>query len=169
MPIPAHLGRFLRSFDVAYIPLLQRSYELWRQAERKAGVELLTINGGLTLGTSQSGTFLGSVRSAEEWGLEHQILEVAETNRRFPTLTPGKDLLAVHDPNAGVLRPEVAVAAHLKLAGGWFSCCEVEAGCRPPACVSTCPALGALLSVRELAGAAGSWALIWRQVGDGGF
>jgi len=32
-----------------YVPLVLRSYELWREIEKAAGAELLTITGGLTL------------------------------------------------------------------------------------------------------------------------
>src|SRR5262245_42890529 len=40
--------------DPAYVPLLLRTYELWRELERDAGKSLLTITGGLMLGTSSS-------------------------------------------------------------------------------------------------------------------
>ena len=32
-----------------YVPLVLRSYELWREIEKATGTELLTITGGLTL------------------------------------------------------------------------------------------------------------------------
>src|ERR1700726_4563475 len=38
----------------AYVPLVLRAYELWEQLERDTGERLLTITGGLILGSAQS-------------------------------------------------------------------------------------------------------------------
>src|ERR671915_896837 len=37
-----------------YVPLVMRSYELWREIEQETGSELLTITGGLTLESRDS-------------------------------------------------------------------------------------------------------------------
>src|SRR2546421_10623452 len=55
--------------DPAYVPLLQRAYDLWRQAERDSGADLMTLTGGLYWGPPDSGVVSGSLRSAKEWGL----------------------------------------------------------------------------------------------------
>src|SRR5258705_750661 len=68
--------------DPAYVPLLLRAYELWEAAERDSGRTLLTVTGGLMIGPPESLTVSGSRRSAEEWGLPHEMLDAAEIRRR---------------------------------------------------------------------------------------
>jgi sarcosine oxidase len=99
-----------------YVPLLLRAYELWEQIERDTGQELLTVTGGLMMGPPDSATVTGSRLSAEKWGLEHEMLDAAEISRRFPTLRPGPEIVGLHEANAGFVRPEAGVAAHLERA-----------------------------------------------------
>ncbi|MGI8432179.1 MAG: FAD-dependent oxidoreductase, partial [Chthoniobacterales bacterium] len=40
--------------DPAYVPLLLRAYDLWRELERAAGEEILTITGLLLVGEESS-------------------------------------------------------------------------------------------------------------------
>jgi sarcosine oxidase len=102
--------------DPAYVPLVLRAYELWRELERAAGTDLLHVTGGLMIGAAESQTVAGSLRSARQWGLEHEILDAAELRRRFPTFAPAPGTVALYEAQAGVVRPEAAVAAHVGLA-----------------------------------------------------
>jgi sarcosine oxidase len=102
--------------DPAYVPLLLRAYELWKQAERDSGTDLLTLTGGLYFGRPDSPTVAGSLLSARQWDLPHQLLDAAEIRRRFPTLTPADDEVGLYEDVAGYVRPEASVAAHLELA-----------------------------------------------------
>ncbi len=102
--------------DPAYVPLLLRAYELWEETEREAGEELLTITGGLMIGPPTSRTIRGSLRSAQQHGLYHEMLEAAEIRRRFPPLQPEPGVVALWERKAGFVRPEASVAAHLRLA-----------------------------------------------------
>ena len=104
--------------DPAYVPLVLRAYELWREVERAAGAELLTITGALMIGGPQSEVVAGSLRSARQWDLEHEILDAAALQSRFPAFASSPDTMAVYEAQAGVVRPEAAVAAHLDLAAG---------------------------------------------------
>ncbi|MET9427146.1 MULTISPECIES: N-methyl-L-tryptophan oxidase [unclassified Streptomyces] len=103
--------------DPAYVPLLLRAYELYERLERDTGRDIATLCGGLMLGRPESRTVAGSRLSAERWGLPHEMLDAKEIRRRFPTLTPGEDDVALYEARAGLLRPENTVAAHLGLAG----------------------------------------------------
>ena len=102
--------------DPAYVPLLLRAYQLWEQLAADSGTELLTVTGGLMIGAPESRTVAGSVRSAEQWGLAHEMLDAAEIRRRFPTMTPEPSSVALYEAKAGFTRPEATVAAHLDLA-----------------------------------------------------
>src|SRR3954463_9210530 len=102
--------------DPAYVPLLLRAYELWDQLETDSGADLMTLPGGLYLGRPDSATVAGSLRSARQWDLPHEVLDAAEIRRRFPTLTPAGDEVGLYEDAAGFVRPEATVAAHLSLA-----------------------------------------------------
>src|SRR5262245_22953099 len=102
--------------DPAYVPLLLRAYDLWWQLERDADASLLRITGGIMIGPPESQVVAGSIRSAQEHGLQHEILDAAEIRRRLPQFTPGPHIIALYERLAGVLYPEAAIHAHLRLA-----------------------------------------------------
>lgn len=102
--------------DPSYVPLLLASYEGWRRVERDTGQPLLTLTGGLMMGAERSRTVAGSLRTARQWGLEHELLDAAALRRRFPTFTPGPHVVGLYEPQAGFVHPERSVGAHLALA-----------------------------------------------------
>ncbi|MFE1955392.1 N-methyl-L-tryptophan oxidase [Streptomyces sp. NPDC059524] len=102
--------------DPAYVPLLLRSYELYEELERATGREVATLCGGLMLGRPEARAVAGSVRSARQWDLPHELLDAHEIRRRFPTLNPNDDEIALYEARAGLVRPENTVVAHLQLA-----------------------------------------------------
>lgn len=104
------------STDPSYVPLLLRSYELWERLEHDSGRDLLTVTGGLLLGSPTSLTIAGSGRSARQWDLAHEMLDAREIRHRFPTMTPARDTVGFYEENAGFVRPEAGVSAHLGLA-----------------------------------------------------
>ncbi len=102
----------------AYVPLLQRTYELWADLADESGQALLHRTGGLFLGRPGTRVFRGSQETARHWDLEHEVLDAAEVHRRFPAMRPPDDVAALYEPQAGWVRPESAVAAHLRRAAG---------------------------------------------------
>lgn len=107
---------------LAYVPLVRRSHELWREIEERAGVEILTQCGGLvvaprTFPMHGSASFLEhTVAAAEAYGVEHELLGTRELAARFPQLSLGGAEQGFLEPGAGFVRPEVAVEAQLRLA-----------------------------------------------------
>jgi sarcosine oxidase len=99
-----------------YVPLVLRAYELWRELEAATGRELLTITGGLMIGAPTSELVRGALASARRHGLAHEQLDAAQVHARFPAFRLPDDLVGVFEPDAGVLRPEACVDAHLALA-----------------------------------------------------
>jgi len=97
----------------AYVPLLLRAYELWRQLEKESQRSLLVQTGGLMIGTERSEVVTGSFRSATEHGLRHEMLDATELQRRFPPFDPTPDTIALWEETAGFLWTEDAVQAHL--------------------------------------------------------
>lgn len=102
--------------DPAYVPLLRRAYELWRRLETETGRRVLQITGGLMLGAPDSEVVAGSLRSAREHDLEHELMEAGEIHRRFPALTPSPGTVALFEHAAGIVFPEEAIRAHLDVA-----------------------------------------------------
>jgi sarcosine oxidase len=100
----------------AYVPLLLRAYELWRQLERDRGERLLFETGGLMIGAPTSAVVTGSIASARLHGLPHEILDATDIARRFPVLHPPSDQIALHETRAGYLLVERCTLAHLDLA-----------------------------------------------------
>ena len=93
-----------------YVPLLHRAYELWDE------LGLLTRTGGLFLGTADSRVLGGSLATARQWGLPHELLEAADVTRRFPAVTPPLGTVGLLEQDAGVVSPEAAVRAQLERA-----------------------------------------------------
>jgi len=100
----------------SYVPLLRRAYELWYDLEARAGHPLLELPGGLMLGPANSAVVAGSVRSAREHGLAHELLASREIRRRFPQFKIRDDTIGLFEPTAGLVWCERSVAAHLEAA-----------------------------------------------------
>ena len=100
----------------AYVPLLRRAYELWRKLEHDTGRRLLHMTGGLMVGAPDSDVVSGSLRSARQHGLDHELLDAAEIHRRFSPLTPRQGIVAFYEKEAGSLFPEGCITAHLEVA-----------------------------------------------------
>ena len=106
-----------------YVPLVLRSYELWREIEKATGRELLTITGGLTLESQKSeGVMHGrrdfldqAIRCAEKFDIRHEILETADIRNRYPQFAV-TDERAYFEYETGFLRPELCIEAQLHLA-----------------------------------------------------
>ncbi|SDP30916.1 FAD dependent oxidoreductase [Streptomyces sp. cf386] len=102
--------------DPAYVPLLLRAHELWKKLATDSGREVFTETGGLLIGREDSLAFAGTLDSARQWGLDHEVLDAGDIRRRFPTFTPAAEEVAFYERRAGVARPEATVGAHLDLA-----------------------------------------------------
>jgi sarcosine oxidase len=97
----------------AYVRLLHRAAELWRRLERDSRAPLLTVTGGLAMGRPDHSVIDGGLRSAREFGLEHEVLTPGELRRRFPPFAPEPDMIGVYEPGAGFLDPEGSIRAFL--------------------------------------------------------
>src|SRR4030095_15085385 len=106
-----------------YVPLVLRSYELWREIEKATGSELLTITGGLTLESQNSeGVMHGrrdfldqAIRCAAKFDIRHEILETPDIRKRFPQFAV-TDERAYFEYETGFLRPELCIEAQRVLA-----------------------------------------------------
>ena len=102
--------------DPSYVPLLRRAFELWAELEPEVPGGNMSLTGGLLIGRPDSRIIVGSRRSVQEWSLPHEILSPSDVAERFPTFRLAEDEIALYEPNAGFVRPERTVAAHIDLA-----------------------------------------------------
>jgi sarcosine oxidase len=100
----------------AYVPLLRRAYALWHRLEEQTGRSVLQLTGGLMIGSPDGEVVSGSLRSAREHALEHEILDAQAIRRRFPAFTPDANTVALFEKDAGIVFPEEAIRAHLDIA-----------------------------------------------------
>jgi sarcosine oxidase len=99
-----------------YVPLLKRAWELWRDLEHETGEDLLFQTGGVYAGPRDGELVAGSLRSAREHALEHDLLDPAALRERLPLFRFDPDWWGVAEASAGYLVPERSIAAHLALA-----------------------------------------------------
>jgi sarcosine oxidase len=101
----------------SYVPLLRHAYDLWADLEHDdPGIFRLT--GGLMLGRPEAEVVAGSLASAREHGLPHEVLDAAEIRRRFPNFTPHDDEIGLYESSSGYVRPERTVLEHVRRAVG---------------------------------------------------
>ena len=100
----------------AYVPLLLRAYELWRDTERAAGEQLLHITRALDVGRPSGRLVSGALESCRTHNLAHEVFDAAETMRRFQAYRIPSDFVALVEPQGGFVACEAAVTAQARLA-----------------------------------------------------
>ncbi len=95
----------------AYVPLLLRAHDLWRELEAESGIDLFTACGCLMIGPLEHPDLRRVLTSAQTYDVPHRVLDHDQLVERYPQFAflPGDS--AVLDRRAGVLRPEFAIAA----------------------------------------------------------
>jgi sarcosine oxidase len=95
----------------AYVPLMRRAYELWRELETDAGEQLLHVTGIVEAGER---IYEGTLLACREHGLPHDAVDGREIGRRFPGYRLPPDLQAIFQPDGGFVLPERCVVAHVE-------------------------------------------------------
>ena len=101
-----------------YVPLLLRSYQLWRELEKTVGRTLLVENGLLLGGPVQGAVLQGVQRSAAIHNLSIERISPAETTARWPSIRLPQAWEAIYEARAGYLFVEECVRAHIEAAIG---------------------------------------------------
>jgi sarcosine oxidase len=87
-----------------YVRLTLEAYADWARLERESGETLVTRVGGLDLfpedGAIGRGDYTGSM---DEVGIEYELLDVAETQRRWPQFRLPDDTMVVHQADAAIV------------------------------------------------------------------
>ena len=96
-----------------YVPMALRSWALWRKLEKDSGQTLLVKTGNLTLGPPESPAVAGFMASARAYEIPHEALTAAEVRKRWPQLAPPDTFVAGLEKEAGIVFPELSIAAFL--------------------------------------------------------
>ncbi|CAN5726628.1 N-methyl-L-tryptophan oxidase [soil metagenome] len=99
--------------DPSYVPLLRRAYELWRDLEREAGEQLLSITGSIDASAPDGEVFQGSLRSCKEHDISHEVLSSHALTERFPGYKLPSGHMAVFQQDGGFLLSERCIVAHV--------------------------------------------------------
>ena len=100
----------------AYVPLLRRSLELWRELETIACERLLITTGSIDASAEGNPVFEGSLASCKLHQISHEILDSRELSRRFPAYQLPASFKAVYQPDGGFLLSERCIVAHVMAA-----------------------------------------------------
>ncbi len=100
--------------DPAYVPLLRRAYELWESLEQQSGSELFCKTGLVEIGPADGVVIRGVKESAMQHDLPIEALSAREVAARWPVFQGESNWAAVIELNAGYLKVEDCVAAHLE-------------------------------------------------------
>jgi len=100
----------------SYVPLLRRTYELWRELEQTSGSTLLHVTGIAEIGEPEGLLIKGILGSVSIHGVRHELLTAQELMRRFPAFRLPPQYVAVVQPDGGFLEAEPSAHAMLTLA-----------------------------------------------------
>jgi sarcosine oxidase len=98
------------------VPLLRRTYKLWRELEAQCPRPLVHIAGIIEMGPPDGEVVVGTLRASREHGLPHEVLDAAQVMRRFPAFRIPENYIGVFQPDGGFLDVEPSVDAMMALA-----------------------------------------------------
>jgi len=99
-----------------YVPLLQRSFKLWKELEDESLLKILHVTGGLYLGHPDGEIVSGSLASSRKHNLAYEHYTRDDLTKLFPQFRLPDDFVGLFEYQAGYLVPELAIGAHVDLA-----------------------------------------------------
>lgn len=96
-----------------YIPLINKSYEMWGDLEKESGLELNVKSGLLLIGNKNLEQIKHVRKIFNKHRLEHKILNKSELSDKFPQFNVYDDDVSIYDPNGGFLYVEKCVEQYI--------------------------------------------------------
>ena len=93
--------------------MLKRAYSLWEALEERFGSALFERCGVLEVGPPDGVVVPGVLKSARDHDLAVECLDQVGLRERFPGFEPPPGMVGVFEEDAGFLRVEAAITAHL--------------------------------------------------------
>ena len=144
-----------------YVPLLKRAYELWSELEQRHSQRLYHQCGVLEIGPPDGEVIPGVLHSAREHDLNVEELTASDVEQRFPGFQMPEGFAAVFEQQAGFLRVEDCVLAHIQQAqrqGAGLSVSETVTSWQATGNGVVVETAGQRYQARSLVVTAGAWA-----------
>jgi sarcosine oxidase len=100
----------------SYVPLLCRAYELWATLEQEVNEKLYHATGLLEIGPESGVVIPGVRKSAATFGLAIEEMSMSEAIHNFPMIEGDHECSVILERDAGYLRVEACIQAHLNQA-----------------------------------------------------
>ncbi|AXE83791.1 N-methyl-L-tryptophan oxidase [Streptomyces sp. Go-475] len=101
--------RSVQTDDGRYVPLVRRADTLWGRLQAETGRELRRLTGSMFMGPADDPEMRTVMDVIAEHGLAHEVVGADVMAKRFPQFRLDEGDLAVLDPRAGFVRPELTV------------------------------------------------------------
>ncbi len=99
-----------------YVPLVARAFDLWDELQEESGRSLMKIIGEVAIlhedRIKEYGSNIDDIRDNPF----RELLSEEDLKARFPGIRPQEGVYVTYEAQAGFLRPEVCISAHLALA-----------------------------------------------------
>jgi sarcosine oxidase len=99
--------RSVQTDDGRYVPLVRHADALWKHLQTETGRELRRLTGCLFMGPADDPEIRTVLEVVSEHGLDHEVIDAETLAKRFPQFRVDDGDLAVLDPHAGFVRPEL--------------------------------------------------------------
>jgi len=99
-----------------YVPSLQRAYDNWRVLEKKSGKQVYYKTGLLYAGAPGSDMIQGVKLAAKVNSIEVNLLDHTSVKNWYPALHVPDHFEILFEPDAGFVRPELAITTYCSLA-----------------------------------------------------
>jgi sarcosine oxidase len=100
-----------------YVPLLRRSYELWRELEIECGEDIFDQRGMILYADETSTVYQGTLKSSKQHNLPVEHVELSDARKRWPAYQFAEHHSVLFEKDAGFLYPEKAITNFVSLAG----------------------------------------------------
>ena len=97
----------------SYVPMIKKSYPMWRKLESETNTQLFVQTGGIYIGENEGILMKGTIKTAKEHNFEIKILKAKEIMERFPAYHVPENFVGIYDPTAGILFPEKCVESFI--------------------------------------------------------
>jgi len=99
-----------------YVPLVARAFELWDTLQDESGRNLIKLLGEIAIMSEERLTEFGMTLDDLRDNQFRELLSEQDLRSRFPGVRVQDGIYVTYEAEAGYLRPEVGIAAHLVLA-----------------------------------------------------